>query len=547
MRRTLPALVSAAILVTATLAAPPPTVAALSVLEMPPVAGQTPVGTTEVIGSIAISSDPLPPEETITISQVTFGGPDGADFSIASEDCIGVPLSIWGANGGHCWVTVAFSPSRPDLETASIDIAYSGSLSGPGTRSQPVQAVGGPVAALCGWMSFPKAVSFPTVDVGRTSRLGEFERLRIANCGEADLHVSDVVLEGRDADSFLVGPPTCVGTYAVTDEPWWQSCFVDLTFAPTSPGAKEATVTVVSDGIRAPQVLTITGDGRALADLSVTLAAEADPTPAMRNGLIAYTMTIENLGPNIAEAAYVGWSFSYPGTIESSPAEATCGPLSWGLGMTCIVQLGDLDVGQAVTLTTNVRVAESGVPGSLFAMASVGSSVADRGYGNNLATSSIPIEDTEAPTIEFFGNTSPYPLDGWVSLACVANDNAGLDWSRTTCSTISGPAYEFAPGPAEVTATAVDLVGRRTEASTTITVTVTYPGMEALTRSWVSSPWLADELCRMLAAASASEHRGQLKAEAGQLRAFRALVGAQAGKAIPAEHAVLLMGISDGL
>jgi hypothetical protein len=51
----------------------------------------------------------------------------------------------------------------------------------------------------------------------------------------------------------------------------------------------------------------------------------------------------------------------------------------------------------------------------------------------------------------------------------------------------------------------------------------------------------------MLAAASASEHRGQLKAEAGQLRAFRALVGAQAGKAIPAEHAVLLMGISDGL
>jgi hypothetical protein len=547
MRRTLSSIVFGAILTAATIAAPPPTTAAVSVSPMPPVEDQTPVGSTGVIGSISISSDPLPPMETITVSQITFGGPDGADFSIATEDCIGVPLSVWDANGGHCWVSVAFSPSRPDLETASIDIAYLGSISGPGTRSQPLEAVGGPVAALCGWASFPKTVAFPTVDVGGTSRLGEFERLRIANCGEADLHVSGVIVGGPDADAFQVGSASCLGTYLVTDEPWWQSCFVDMTFTPPTPGAMEATVTVVSNGIRSPQVLTVTGQARAVADLGVTLVAEANPAPALRGGVIAYTMTIENLGPSVAEGAYVGWSFSYPGTIESAPADATCAPLSWGDGMTCIVELGDLDAGESVTLVTQVRIGDSGVPGSLFAMASIGSSVADRGYGNNLATSSIPIQDTEAPSIEFFGNASPYPLDGWVSLWCVASDNVAVDWSRTTCSTTSGPAYEFAPGPVEVTATAFDLAGHRTDVSTTITIGVSYAGVATLSRLWVTDPEIADALCAMLAAASSSELRGQLKAEAGQLRAYRALLAAQSGKAIAAEDATLLIQISNGL
>ena len=356
-----------------------------------------------------------------------------------------------------------------------------------------------------------------------------------------------MVLAGRDAQDFVLGPTTCVDTYPPTPEPFWQTCWVDLAFTPQSAGAKEATVTVHSDGADSPQVLTLAGLAMPVADLGVSLSAEPDTDPAERGGLVTYTITVVNNGPSTSVGGFVSWAFFYPGAWESWSPEATCETYP-GQGAYCMVWLADPEPGGTMRFTATARVGTSGVPGELVVSAMVGSTgTADLGYDNNSANVTTSLPDTEPPTVRFDYNQSPYGLEQWVWINCVAEDNAGIDWDRTTCPTISGPAYTFNLGAQTFSAIAYDLAGYRADGSTTLVVTADYVSMKNLTGQWVTKPSVSKELLKLLDSAATAEARGKFQAEAGKLGEYRSLLKAQSGMAITSEYAQILIKFSYGL
>lgn len=534
-RRTCLSLMTGVLL--ASLVTPMPAAAAsLWLTPWPPQDRQVDVGTTSVVGSLNLSV--LEGSgETLTVTAVAISGPDAGDFSVAEDYCTG--------SHGSCWVSIAFSPTRVGVETARVDFTVQSSTAGEQSTGTPIEAIGGPIGAVCDFASFPKTSSFWDTYVGQARTPTEFERLRVANCGAADLHVNEVILGGRDTGDFVLGPNTCVGTYPATDEPWWQTCFIDITFAPQTPGEKEATVTLVSDGLAAPQVWNLRGRALGTADLGVSISATAEPDPAERGGLANYTIHVTNHGPNTAVGAYVGFWFWYPGNLEPAPADATCGPL--GLGQSCIKQLGDLPSGASTQIQVSVRIGTNGIPGLIEFGALNGSQTADLVYENNVASAGLPVEDLEPPTIRFDNNAGTYGLLDFVWIPCLAEDNAGIDWSRTTCPWTTGAGYEVGIGSHTVSASAYDLAGYHAEASTTFGVVADYASVRLLTQWWVTKAGVARELLSMLDAAARAEARGNEKGEAGALADFRSLVKAQSGKAIDPTNATTLIQVSFGL
>jgi hypothetical protein len=506
-------------------------------------AGQVPGGSTALIGGQTFYNVWLDADDVVSVTSVSLSGTDAADFSFGADGCTGMSLGASLPNS-TCSVTIAFTPTRVGLETATIRYAYTSTSSGSGTIDQPIDAIGGPVGELCGFRSYPMTVAFADTFVGQSAFLGEFDRLRIVNCGTADLHVTDVVVSGADAEDFVLGPNTCTGTY-----PQFEGlCYADLAFQPASPGQKEAIVTVYSDGVSAPQVLTITGFARAVADLGVSITALPNPDPAVRGGQIDYSITVTNYGPNTSEQSFVAWGFFYPGEFESVSPEASCDRFYPGSpGMGCIVWLPDVLPNGAFTFTATARIGTSGIPAQLDAYATIGSSgTADLGYENNFMTVTNSLPDIEPPTVRFDNNQSPYSLEQWVDIPCIAEDNAGIDWSRTYCPYTSGPAYSFDLSQT-INAIAYDLVGYRADASTTLVVRPDYPSMKNLTAQWISKAGVAKSALGLLESAAKAEARGNANAEAGKLGEYRSLIQAQSGKAITVEFARILMRFSFGL
>ncbi|MEX2180119.1 MAG: hypothetical protein WD801_15495 [Gemmatimonadaceae bacterium] len=102
-------------------------------------------------------------------------------------------------------------------------------------------------------------------------------------------------------------------------------------------------------------------------------------------------------------------------------------------------------------------------------------------------------------------------------------------------------------GTNSFSADAKDNAGNTGSGSTSFQVVVTSDGVCALVRQFVSNPGVANALCSQLSAAAASEARGNERAKSGQLAAFRNLVRAQSGKHVPADKAVILLGLADHL
>jgi hypothetical protein len=541
MRRGLSILI-AALISTAGFALPTTVSAGGTIGPWLPPEDQVEVGTTSPINGVSFINSSF--NENLTVDAVSLGGADADAFSITADGCTGVTIAAFSG----CSVSLSFTPTHLGLARAVVTFTDTGTVTGTETLSQSIYAVGGPIGELCGLAAYPISEAFADTYVGQVSGLGEFDRIRIANCGPVDLAVSAVTLSGDDAADFVLGPSTCVGVYAPFEPPFGNICYLDLAFQPQSPGAKEAIVTIESDGADTPQIVTLSGVGKPHADIGVTISAVTDPDPAERGGQATYTVTVTNHGPNTSEQAFVGFWFLYPGEFESVPPDAFCGPIYWGPGMSCILQLGDLAPGAISSFQAQVRIGTSGIPGELTGGALVGSNAtADFGYDNNVMNVGSPIEDTEAPTVQFMNNQSPYTMEQWVDIQCVAQDNSAIDWDRSTCPWISGPAYAFNPGLQTYAATVFDLAGHRADASTTLEVIADYRSMRNLTSAWISKAGVLKSALSLLDSAAAADARGNAKAEAGKLAEYRGLLSAQSGKAITFENAQILIRFSYGL
>jgi hypothetical protein len=219
-----------------------------------------PVGPID-FGSVLISQTSPATQVTISntgttplvVSSIAIGGTDSTQFGVAvggTNACASLAPTI--AAGGNCTVNVTFAPTSIAAKTAALNIASndgdtptaSVTLNGngidPGISVTPV----GPI-------------NFDPLLVGDTSPATQ---VTISNTGTTPLVVSSIAIGGTDITQFgvAVGGTNACASLAPTIAAG-GNCTVNVTFAPTSTGAKTAALNVASNV--SPASVTLNGTG----------------------------------------------------------------------------------------------------------------------------------------------------------------------------------------------------------------------------------------------------------------------------------------------
>ena len=197
----------------------------------------------------------------MTLQQAVFAGlvnPGNIvavrEILTAPADAAAVDTAVFSAARNTYTIT-----SRPD---GSLTVDSNGGADGVDTvrnveqlrfSDQTLPVVAAPAATVT-----PTAgLAFANQNTGSTSVA---QAITVSNTGTLPLVVSGVTVTGTDAASFTATPAS--GCASVTPG---ASCTVNVTFAPTTAGAKAATVNIADNAPGSPHTVRVTGTGVAVA------------------------------------------------------------------------------------------------------------------------------------------------------------------------------------------------------------------------------------------------------------------------------------------
>jgi len=159
-------------------------------------------------------------------------------------------------------------------------------------------------------------------------------------------------------------------------------------------------------------------------------------------------------------------------------------------------------------------------------------------HGNTgSATASVTVNDTIKPVVTYTGNAGTYSADQTVSITCAATDS-GSGVASTTCANITGPAYSFAVGVNNFSATATDVAGNTNSASTSFTVIVPPAAVGNVITTLVDSPAVAAKMNQTLTLASGAPNAS---ARAAHLNKLVSDIQKEVGKTLTAAEAATLI------
>ncbi len=188
-----------------------------------------------------------------------------ADFVTSSGDC---PVSTL-APGATCSLRLVFTPKTTGLRTTTATI-----LSDATTAAPSVTLTGNGIVPTKVLTPTPAALNFSDTVVGTGAR----QDLLVLNTGTATVKVSAVGLSGPNASDFLTDTSFC-GEPAT---PSGTGCTLSVSFTPSAPGPRSATLTITSDATGSPLNVKLTGKGVAPTKiLSVTPKAINFPDTAV--------------------------------------------------------------------------------------------------------------------------------------------------------------------------------------------------------------------------------------------------------------------------
>ena len=173
----------------------------------------------------------------VTVASVVSSNP--AEFAVTST-CATV------AAGASCSLALTFAPAAPGARSATVTVASDGTGS---PQTLPVSGTG-TAAPAPGQLAFASAVNFGSVEIGTVTGATP---VAVTNVGGAAVAVASI--GSSNPSEFTVASSTC-GSVAAG-----ASCAFALTFAPAAQGAREATITVVSNGSGSPQTMQASGTG----------------------------------------------------------------------------------------------------------------------------------------------------------------------------------------------------------------------------------------------------------------------------------------------
>jgi hypothetical protein len=177
--------------------------------------------------------------DTVNFSSVSIAGTNAGDFTITSNTC-GSSLP----HGNSCTVYVAFTPAAGGARSAQLQIAANVSGS-----PELVQLSGTGQAGL----TITPSLTFAPETVASTSAA---QTVTIQNAGTTVYSFSGFTLTGANASDYAISANTCGATIGGA-----SSCAVSVTFTPTGPGIRTASLQITDTATGSPQAVSITGTG----------------------------------------------------------------------------------------------------------------------------------------------------------------------------------------------------------------------------------------------------------------------------------------------
>jgi hypothetical protein len=155
------------------------------------------------------------------------------------------------APNSSCTVNVSFLPTADGALTGVLTISYGNGNEG-GTTSQTVTLSGTGLGVSAGLS--PSSLTFSSQQAGTTSAP---QTVTLQNSGNQTLSITSMAVTGANSTDFAL-TSTC-GTSVNAG----ASCTINVTFAPTAAGTRNATVSIVDNAANSPQAVSLTGTATA--------------------------------------------------------------------------------------------------------------------------------------------------------------------------------------------------------------------------------------------------------------------------------------------
>lgn len=223
-----------------------------------------------------VASQPATITGINTAAPVSISGGTNPGYSVG---CTGTYTSANGTINNNQTVCVRVTSANAPNTSTSTTLNVGGV-----TASFQVTTANGPVVSLSS-----NSLSFGSHPTGTTSAS---QSVTLTNTGTAALNISTIVMAG---DYALANTSTCAngGTVAAGG----GSCKIDVTFSPTTTGARPGSVTINSNAASSPDTITLSGTGTGPVP-AVTLNPTSLSFPGQNVGTTSTAMssTLTNTG-----------------------------------------------------------------------------------------------------------------------------------------------------------------------------------------------------------------------------------------------------------
>ena len=245
----------------------------------------------------------------------------GAGF--ADTTTCGATLAV----GDACSIAVTFTPT-------AVGTSYTGQLLVTSNAGAPqaVPLTGSGVAQtvpVLTWQPLVGSLSFGNVVPGTTSAI---QSVTLFNQGPGGVELNLVNVVGTNATNFSATGTCIAGTTLFQG----QTCRIDITFAPGSSGAKQATIQVASSGT-SPSDVTLTGNGLGGASSAAAVSTATLGFDATAVGARSVPLSVTLSSSGVAAVNVSAMTVSGPFAIQSTTCPAP--PFTLASGIDCTVTI----------------------------------------------------------------------------------------------------------------------------------------------------------------------------------------------------------------
>src|SRR5437879_2413771 len=284
--------------------------------------GEQRVGTTSPAQNVTLTNNGGAP---LNLTSITITGAQAADFAFAAGNtCPTGAGSV--APGASGTTSISLPRAAPGARAAAVNITN--------------DAVGSPQSVSLAGTGIAPAVTLAPANLAfgtqRVSTPSPMQTVTLTNSGTAPLSIATAVLGGANAGDFaLASGTTCINGATLAAG---ANCVLNLTFTPTAPSARTATVIITDDAAGGPQSVSLAGTGIAPA---VTLAPAnlAFGTQRLSTPSPVQTVTLTNSGTaplRIATAVLGGANAGDFALASGTPCINGATPAA---GATCVLTL----------------------------------------------------------------------------------------------------------------------------------------------------------------------------------------------------------------